>query len=44
MDNRVAATEFHGSRPRRYNRLDVVLFITLMLLVLLVFGFTTGGR
>jgi len=44
MDNRVAATEFHRSGPRRHNRLNVVLFITLMLLLLLFFGFTTGGR
>lgn len=44
MDNRFAATDFHRSRPRRHNRLNVVLFITLMLLLLLFFGFTTAGR
>ena len=44
MDNRIAVPQFPRSRSRKQYRLDVLLFLALMLLLLLFVGFTVGAR
>lgn len=44
MDNRTAVPQFPRPRSRKHHRLDVLLFMTLMLLLLLFLGFSVGAR
>lgn len=44
MDHRSAAPQFPKPRSRKNYRLDVLLFMTLMLLLLLFLGFSVGAR
>jgi hypothetical protein len=44
MDSRTAVPVLPRPRSRRSYRLDIVLFVMLMLLLLVFLGFTVGAR
>lgn len=44
MDHRTAVPQIPRPRSRKNYRLDVLLFMTLMLLLLLFLGFSVGAR
>jgi hypothetical protein len=44
MDTRIAGSRLRGPKSRKSYRLDVLLFLTLALLLLVVFGISAGAR
>ena len=44
MDTRIAGSCLPGPKSRKSHQLDVLLFLTLTVLLLVVFGLSTGAR
>ncbi len=44
MDSRIAGPLLPGPKSRKSHQLDVLLFLTLTVLLLVVFGLSTGAR
>jgi len=44
MDTRIAGPRLPGPKSRKSHQLDVLLFLTLTVLLLVVFGLSTGAR